>query len=287
MEHIKNFIQHCVAVGLAQTTIDSYCYALKDYWQYLMRNKVEVVTDAVIENYFIYLRGKKYSPTTIRDKYSVLHAYYEYCVKQGYYTKSPVQIKKPKANQQIRVFTDDEILKMMQYFKNRETFTQIRDYTIICILLSTGIRRSELLGITNISDNAFIVVGKGNKQRVVPISNTLKTVLKEYLPIRNKIACCPNLIITKTGTPLTKNGLRAVFTRLSNACGIDGRRFCHSFRHYYATKSLASGMDLQTLSHILGHSNISTTALYLHYSDVTAQKINDRTNPLNIFLKIF
>lgn len=286
---ISEFIRNRTA-QLAQTTIDSYCYALKDYWQWLIRNKVETVTEKDIEDYFIYLRGKTYkgkklSKTSIRDKYAVIHAYYEYAVQQGYYAESPVKIKKPKAEtDKIKIFTEEQICKMLQYFAVCNTFTMLRDKAIVTTLISTGVRKSELLGITDISNGRISILGKGSKTRIIPISASLKAVLHPYLIERNKRACCSNLIITQNGTAMTSNGLRAVFDRLSSNLGF--KVSTHMFRHSYATFALSNGLPLHDLQAFLGHSSINTTQIYLHYSDANAVEINNRTNPLNNF-KIF
>ena len=283
---MKKFITHKIAEGLATATIDSYCYALRDFWQYISRNKIKLVDSYVVENYFLYLRGKHYTQATLRDKYSVLHAFFNYCVMNHYMQENPLKIKKPKVIEKARCFTDEEISAIMASFADRHSFCSVRDYAVICILLSTGIRRSELLNIKGIQGNSFVVTAKG-KQRFVPISSSLKAVLKEYIPIRNEIACCPFLIVGRHGRQLTKDGLRAIFTRLSAKTGIGGKRFSpHSFRHYFATASLRNGIDLASLQRILGHSNIQTTAIYLNWTDETTASANEKTNPLNAF-KIF
>lgn len=284
----KKFITQKIADGLSKNTIDSYCFALKDYYQWLQRNKINNVTPDDIRDYFVYLRGKKYSLATLRDKFAVINAFYNYCVKFGYLTENPVKIKKPKLpKQQARVFTENEIYIILKYFNNIDTFIKLRDYTIISILLSTGIRRSELLDITDINGDYIVVYGKGNKQRLVPISDALKAILKRYIIERDKIAICPYLIINRDGGKLTKNGLRAIFTRLSKNTGIAGKRFsAHTWRHTFATQMLQAGCDIVTLQQILGHSDISTTALYLHWNNTTNYEINNKINPLNKFNKL-
>ena len=284
----KRFITQKIADGLSKNTIDSYCFALKDYYQWLQRNKISNVTPDDVRDYFVYLRGKKYSIATLRDKFAVINAFYNYCVKFGYLTENPVKIKKPKLpKQQARVFTENEIYIILKYFNNIDTFIKLRDYTIISILLGTGIRRSELLDITDVNGDYIVVYGKGNKQRLVPISDALKTILKRYIIERDKIAICPYLIINRDGGRLTKNGLRAIFTRLSKNTGIGGKRFSsHTWRHTFATQMLQAGCDIVTLQQILGHSDISTTAIYLHWNNTTNYEINNKINPLNKFNKL-
>ena len=285
---MREFIMQKTADNLSQNTIDSYCYCLRDYLQYLIKNRINTtVSESVIRDYFIYLRSKQYSDATMRDKYSILHVYYNYCVRHNYYANNPVTIKKPKCNKLARVFTDDELQKIFSYYNNKETFTHLRDYTIICILLATGIRRNELLNITDINNNFINVLGKGNKARCVPVSASLRQVLNKYIVERNKRAVCPFLIINKSGQKLTPGGLRAIFTRLSHNTGIHGKRFsAHTFRHTYATQMIRNNADLVTIQQILGHSDISTTAIYTHYNDSTIFNVNDRCNPLNSFKKL-
>lgn len=288
-EHFKEFILQKEADGLAEATITGYCYALKDYYQWLTKNRIETATENDIRDYFIYLRTKQYSPVTIKDKYIVIKAYYNYCVRHGYREKTPVQIKRPPiAKKQARCFTDDEIEKILQYYKNKETFTQLRDYTIMCILFATGIRRAELLNIQTVQNDWLIITGKGNKTRSVPISASLRSVLNKYIKEREKHAVCPFLIITKDGQKMTANGLRAIFTRLANGTGLQGKRISsHTWRHTYATNFLKNGGDILTLQKILGHEDIQTTSIYLHWNDAVTASINERANPLNKFKKIF
>ena len=287
-EYFWNFIKQKQADGLAKATIDSYCYALRDYYQYLIRNKIESADEETIRDYFIYLRSKDYSQVTIRDKYAVLKAYYNYTVKYGYRTKSPIQLKKPALPKaKARCFTEDEIEKILNFYSDKSTFTKLRDYTIMCLLLATGIRRSELLNIDTLYKDFFVVTGKG-RTRSVPISTSLKQVLKPYLIAREKIATCPYLIITKDGKQMTKDGLRACFIRLSNGTGITGKRFSpHTFRHTFATNFLKNNGDLVSLQYILGHSELSTTSIYLSWNDEAVALTNERANPLNRYKKIF
>ena len=283
------FIKHKMAEGLSEATITSYCFALKDFYQWQLRNGIKTVTPTDIEDYFIFIRGKSYSPATIRDKYAVLHACFNWLQQQGYIAENPVKMKKPPLpKERARCFTQEEIEIIMRYFVVRDTFTKIRDYTIICLLFSTGMRRNELLNITACDGDFITVIGKGGKQRNLPVSVSLRRVLREYIPQREKVAVCPFLVVTRTGEKMTINGLRAVFTRLSQNTGISGKRFsAHTWRHTFSTRFLKQGGSLASLQRILGHSDIQTTAIYLHYDDSAIKKENDMFNPLNNFRNNF
>lgn len=282
-ELMTRFIRSRTADGLAESTLAGYCYALRDYLQW----QASSGTDD-IEDYMLYLRTQGYSIATLRDKYAVLHAFYLYLLKRGHIQKMPIFPKKPSlSGETARCFTDNEVYKMLSFFSGKTDFCAIRDNMIVSLLLGTGLRREELLSITAIEGDYIPIVGKGNRFRRVPISPALKRLLRAYLPLRNERAACPYLIITRDGTQLTKAGLRAVFTRLSRATGIGGRRFSpHTFRHTYATNYLKNGGDIGSLQRILGHSSISTTQLYLNFTDLRCKEQNDRFCPLDSF-KIF
>lgn len=281
MDMMKKFILAKHADGLSNSTLDSYSFALKDFVQYLIRNKIENVDETVMTDYFIYLRSKHYSIATMKDKYAVLHAYFNYCIKCGYMSTNPIKaVRKPKIKTYVKCLTDDELRRIFEYFAERNTFTKLRDYAIICVLLGTGMRRSELLNVKNIDNDYIVVTGKGNKTRNVPISNSLRIALKEYIAKRNEIACCPYLIVNRSGKQLTKHGLRSAFVRLSNATGI--KMYPHIFRHSFATKFLRHG-DIVSLQKILGHSDLQTTEIYLHADDSTIKSVNELACPLNEF----
>jgi integrase/recombinase XerD len=269
---MTEFIQYKIASGLSQATIDSYCYALRDF----------VSQGKPAMQYFADLRKRGFSATTIRDKYAVISCYFRWCEKKGY----PVQElpKKPALpKQQARCFTEKEISTIIRYLAGKQDFCGIRDYAVICTLLGTGIRKSELLSISGIDGDYLTVNGKTGV-RTVPIAAALRNILKKYVIMRNERANTDKLFITKSGGALSKDGLRAIFTRLSRETGIAGKRFSpHSFRHSFATGFLRNGGDLGSLQRILGHSNISTTAIYLHYDLDSIKNINEKVNPLKNF----
>lgn len=282
---MTNFMLQRQAAGLAETTLASYRFALKDYWQYLCRNGLSMATQETVRDYLIYLQSKRYSVATIRDKWRVLHAYYQYCETQGL-RDNPLQgLQTPPRNKvHARTFSVAEVQSILSYYYGKDDFCSVRDHAIMCLLLGTGMRRSELLGITRIEGDFISVVGKGNKLRNIPVSASLRSSLKRYTEMRASVAHCPYYIVTKDGSRMTVGGLRSVFRRLSEGTGISGKRFSpHTFRHTYATESLKNGMDIASLQRVLGHSDIATTAIYLTWNDDAAKDANEKSNPLNSF----
>lgn len=288
-DNMTQFILQKQAEGRAETTLDGYSYALKDWLQYLYRNKIAKATCGDIRDYFIYLRNRRYSVATIHDKWRILSVYYRWCARQGLCDNIMTGMAQPpREKRQARCFSDAEVQKIMTFIGQRDDFVGLRDMAVICLLLGTGLRRSELLSIVSIDGETLTVIGKGNKQRSVPVAPVLRERLRKYTEARASMAHTPYYIVNKDGGRLTKNGLRAIFTRLSHATGIGGRRFSsHTCRHYYATRCLANGMDIASLQRILGHADLATTALYLNWSDDTAKESNAKANPLNNFFGKF
>ena len=283
---IRDFLQVKRASNLSQHTVVTYEYHLKQLWQWLQVNRIAVLTESDVVDYFVFLRSKGYAPSTMRDKWTAINAYLRFCGR-GQLLK---RIRKPKASEQARCFTDDEIQRIMSSFNDTNTFTALRDYTIVCILLATGLRKSELLSMRKEnSDSDYLisdyltVTGKGNKKRYVPLSPSLKRVLRRYLDARERIATNTDaLLVTKSGLPLTSGGLRAVFVRLQARTGIAGKRFSpHTLRHSFATMYLRNGGTLPSLQRILGHSDLATTSIYLNWSDNFVKQENDACCPLD------
>ena len=236
---------------------------------------------------------KKYSPVTVTDRFIALKAFINYLASSGYLIVSPITgIKKPKIPKvHARTFTNKEIQLLLNAFPDREDFIQYRNHVIMCILFGTGMRKAELLGLTVLDIHLDIciisVIGKGNKEREIPISPVLKRVLKRYLSLRemyckSTVYNSSFLIITKAGNKLSVSGLDEIFRRLKNELDIPkGRLSPHTFRHSFAKAWLLNNGSLILLQQILGHEDIATTRIYVDYTSAEIRVQNDRFNPLD------
>ena len=281
---IREFLQFKRASALSQHTVVTYEFHLKQFWQWLQRNRIEKVTERDMADYFVYLRSLNYAPSTLRDKWVALHAYFRFCNREQLLQR----IKKPAPSPRARAFTDSELEDIMQAIANPDSFTAIRDYTVICVLLGTGIRKAELLSLScrDISNDFLTVTGKGNKRRNVPVSPQLEKALYRYEKARTALfPTTDKVFITRDGKPLTAGGLRAIFTRLQKRTGISGKRFSpHTFRHTFATNWIRNGGSLPSLQRVLGHTDVSTTGIYLSWSDNAVLQENNICCPLDKIL---
>jgi len=162
----------------------------------------------------------------------------------------------------------------------------------MCVLFGTGMRRSELLGLSvldvHFDENLITVLGKGNKERSIPMSAYLKRVLKKYLVLRESLCkeqvatFTPALIVNQKGDKLTVHGIDTVFRQLKENLQIPkGRLSPHTWRHTFAKSFLLNGGDVFSLQRILGHEDISTTQIYIEYTLSELKVQNDKFNPLD------
>ncbi len=287
---IKKFYNRCIAMNVSYKTVEAYRYIFKSFNGFLASQGIECIeniTSDVIRAYLAFLRAKGYAPDTIKDRYVGVSALFNFLCNDGLLVGNPVRaVKRPKLPKiKARTFTAKELQKIMTFFR-MDSFTGLRNKLIMNILYGTGIRKSELLSLTvfslHMDMNSMTVIGKGDKEREVPLSPILVKLLYMYLEKRLEVLLdhdteTPRLIITKYGRPLSDGGLREVFLELKHGTGIGGLRVSsHTFRHTFAKNFLLNGGNLFALQEILGHEDISTTRIYVDYNKLElSQQMNN------------
>lgn len=273
---------------------------MTDYLLFLSQTKnIETIaetTNNTILQYLKSLRGKGLSPVTVSDRFIVLRVFYNFLVEWGYLESNPMEhLKKPKVpKRHARTFTTSEIMAILKSY-DKTTFLGYRNYTIMSVLFSTGMRKTELLKLSVLDihlQECFLVVlhGKGDKTREIPIGLSLRRILKKYLRDREEVlqehsSFTPQFLVTFSGKPLTASGLDTVFKHLKESMkglGIPASRLsAHTWRHTFAKAFLLNGGDLFTLQKILGHEDVSTTKIYVEYTNKELRVQNDKYNPLD------
>ena len=242
-----------------------------------MNNKVnESPIDCSSEtiNSFIYSSSKKNSSRSQARKISGLKSFFKFLVFEGYLKTSPMSnIDSPKLGRKLPdILNVEEISKMINSIDEKENFGQ-RNKTIIEILYGTGIRVSELieLRISNIffKENIIRVLGKGEKERFVPLGIKAKKSINDYINTKRSLQRVDEssndiLILSKYGKKLTRHMNFTLIRNISKNCGINKKISPHTFRHSFASHLLKNGADLRSIQLILGHENITTTEIYTH-----------------------
>ena len=263
--------------GLSLNSIVSYENDIISLKNYILDNKIkespiECTPDTL--NSFIYNSSKKNSPRSQARKISGLKSFFKFLVFEGYLKSSPMSnIESPKLGRKLPdILNVEEISQMISSINIKEKFGQ-RNKTIIEILYGTGIRVSELieLKISNIffKENLIRVLGKGDKERFVPIGLKAKKSIIDYINNDRKYQKIEEssndiLILSKYGKKITRHMIFTLIKNISKKSGITKKISPHTFRHSFASHLLKNGADLRTIQLILGHENITTTEIYTH-----------------------
>lgn len=273
----------------AIATVQSYQTDLKQYFNYL--HKVEIsdmneINHQIIIDYITEITAVK-QPRTVSHALSSIRSFHQFI--HIYYTSiidPSIKIKTIKPQKQLpKFYTEQELDKLFDSFKDSEI--DIFQRAIFELLYACGLRVSELCQLTfnqiNFENRMLRVLGKGNKERLVPIAKYSLQRIEEYLPIRKKWDKHHShyLFINQRGNPISRQYVWSILHKKEQELGINLNYSPHTIRHTFATDLLAGGADLRTVQELLGHSNIATTQIYTHIQQKQLHKMYDQFHPRN------
>ena len=215
----------------------------------------------------------KYPPQTVIRKVSAIRSYFYFLLDQDEIKEHPfLEVKLPKKPKITPKFLYEDDLKAMFESIDESTDKGSRDYTLLFLLYTSGLRVSEITSLTikdiNTSERMMLVHGKGRKDRLIPISEEMKIVLEDYLLLTRpnivKKKRHTKLFVNLKGDPLTSAGIRYILKELMMRSSSLLNVTPHMLRHTFATHLLRQGADLRSVQEMLGHANISTTQIYTH-----------------------
>ena len=287
------FSFHCQCRKLSPRTIKNYTKQIDYLLRFLQEEKktihIEDVKPRDIKEFLLNMSKAGRTANYVNDLLKAYKVFFRYAFDEGYtdelLTNKIKNVKKPKVI--IRTFTERELKRMSNYYEGHDYLT-IRN-KVIMMLIDTGIRLSELTGMTEeqIKFDYIIIHGKGNKERVVPKSPLLSKWLIKYLAIRKSYFAYrvipDNIFLSKNGKPLTNTMIDKIVKDAGRACDVsaDIRVSAHTFRHTYAQFQLRAGLDLYSLSRLLGHESITITQTYLNgMRDKEVLRQAQNTSPL-------
>lgn len=271
------FLFNCRYRKLSEKTISNYSKQLGYLLTFLQTEKsvteIEKVIPQHIKEFLVIMKQGGRKPNYVNDLLKAYKVYFRYAFDEGYaatlITEKLKNTKKDKVI--IRTFSEQETRRLMSHYKGHK-FIDIRNKVMLFVLIDTGVRLSEMIELTEeqIKDDLIIIKGKGAKERVVPKSPLLGKWLVKYLAAREsyfKYRAIPkNIFLSKNGKPLGTGMIDRIIKQAGKACGVskDIRVSAHTFRHTYAQYQLKSGLDIYTLSRLLGHESIAITQIYLN-----------------------
>ncbi len=293
MDYIESFSRYLLLEKrYSIRTVSSYCNDLNQFYAFLEAEgnlpEVDDVSSARIRAWIVDMMEKGISPVSIHRKISALRSYFRFLIKKEITEKNPVEkVLLPKKKKRVPMFVEEESLnRSLDSYSHNEGFGSLRDYTIIEMLYFTGMRRAELINLTDVSVDfeglTVKVTGKRNKQRIIPLIPEFVSELKKYKKLREETFGEIEgqwFFVTDKGNKLyDKFVYNRVKKFLSLVTTIE-KKSPHVLRHTFATHMLNSGASLNSVKEFLGHASLSSTQIYTHNTFEKLKKVYDKAHP--------
>jgi integrase/recombinase XerC len=258
----------------------------RDIRQYLKFTKGNIKAgENEIRGFLQFLNKQKYSRNSIVRKVIAVRNFYKFLIKSGKIKKNPfIYILNPKEEKKLpNVLTEKETENLMSAAQGGD-FASLRDRSIMELVYSTGVRVNELVNLDvndiDIISEEIKVLGKGGKERIVPVGETALNILHGYMKELKKIQPSGVLFINKKRkTRLTTRAIELLIKKYAIKAGIIKKVTPHTLRHSFATHLLDRGADLRSVQELLGHANLSTTQIYTHLSIGKLKREYDKAHP--------
>ena len=279
---IKHYADHLrLELSLSENSVEAYCHDVNLFLQYLESQghstEVGEIKQDTIENFFAYLYDLNIGANSQARILSGLKSFWRYLIQEDLAEEDPtVLISSPSLGRHLpEVLSYEEIQKMIDSIDLSQPNGH-RNKAMIEVMYGCGLRVSELIGL-QISDiyreDGFLrIIGKGSKERLVPIGNSSLKILFQYiegarLHIKPKPKYTDIVFLNSRGTGLTRQSVFLLVKELAEKNGIKKTISPHTFRHSFATHLLEGGANLLAVQQMLGHASVSTTEIYTHISD--------------------
>ncbi len=291
---IKEYVYEITVRNYSQRTIKTYKNNSYKFSQFIKNehniSELEEVHPMHIKQYLNSLNSKGRSPLYINNILKNLRSLFQYGTDEGYcfnVTKNVKWLREEK--KLIKTFTDAEVKKMLEHYKYN-SYIDARNRCIMAVLFDTGVRNMELCNLKtmDIKETVIHVKGKGRKERVLPISPYLKKIMLKYERIRDSylsddILHYDNYFLSFRNKPLTIEAIERIVKLASDGADVrkEIRSSPHTCRHYFAQSQLRHGLDLYSLSRLLGHESFQITKRYLEgLKDEEVLELGVKTSPL-------
>lgn len=281
LEYQKNYSIH---------TIKNYKDDLMIFLNFLDIEHITSLDDVtydLMRKYLKYLNNLNYKAKSVARILSALRGFYKYLYQHKIVKDNPmVLIATPKIEKKLPKYLEYNEVEKLLAAPNLKTDIGVRDYVILEILYSTGIRVSELVNIKlkdiDMSNKEIRILGKGNKERIVLFGKVLKDKLDLYLNgtyQKYNINNSPYLLLNHHGNKINDREIRTIVDNNMKIAGINKKISPHTLRHTFATHMLNGGADIKTVGDLLGHESLSTTTIYTHLSNEQLKKVYLSAHP--------
>ena len=276
---------------LSPRTVDAYGRDLYDYALFATRHALTQwaeVTLAFVDGYFASLQVRELSSATVARRRSTLRGFHGFLVRSGVRTDDPVALlAAPRRERKLpNALTLDEVLALINHPQG-ESPLALRDRAMLELAYGTGLRVSEMVGLprsgVDLRGQSLIVTGKGDKQRLVPFGRSAATALQAWLE-RGRPQLAPHarhdaVFVNARGGTLSRMGWWKVLQGHARGAGVTAHVHPHVLRHSFATHLLQGGADLRVVQELLGHANVTTTAIYTHLDRGYLREVHKQFHP--------
>ncbi len=282
--YIENFLSYLrFEKRYSEKTLIAYATDLRQFSEFLLKtyeiDNPVAANHLKIRSFIVDQIDQKISPRSINRKISTLKSFYKFLKRRGLTEGNPMlKVISPKTSKKLPVYVENEAMKtLLNHDFFTDDFAGHRDHLIIELFYNTGIRLAELMNIkvndVDLAQKMLKVLGKGNKERIIPFDNQLGNIISKYIQMRNENFPENNfLIITDKGEPLyPKFVYRKVKHYLTMVTTVE-KKSPHVLRHTFATHLTNQGADLNAIKELLGHSSLAATQVYTHNN---IQKLKD------------
>lgn len=276
--------------GLAKNTLASYGHDISQFAEFSKDAGVEScseISEDLMTRYLARLRAENYAATSVARKLAAIRTFLKFLQREGDLQSDPAYLlENPRPSKPLpKTLTEDEVVSLLRQPDSKE-INGIRDRAMLETLYATGLRVSELVNLraedVNLAVGFIRCIGKGSKERIVPIGEVAVDMIGQYLS-----KCRPAfakgrseyLFLTNRGKPMTRVGFWKIIKRHTLAAGITKNITPHMLRHSFATHLLEHGADIRSIQEMLGHASITTTQVYTHVTRDHLREVYRKAHP--------
>ena len=289
---VDEYLSHLVIEkGLAAKTVEAYSSDLQAYCGFLNSmhiDRIERADTSLILKYIIHMRNNGLGPRTRARHLVALRGFYKYLTQAGILSHNPAKmVDLPKSGLKLPAVLNIEQVARLLAAPDREKSAGLRDAAMLELIYAAGLRVSELVSLeitaVNLEAGFVRVLGKGSKERIVPMGRKAIDALQAYLarsrPLLLKDVLSRYLFVARAGKPMTRQGFWKLLRRYALLAGLDQQISPHSLRHSFASHLLEGGADLRAVQVMLGHADITTTQIYTHVAQKRLLEIHHKYHP--------